>query len=248
MKIYDDNYELATGVEVDELLSELPMDLMKENLKCQIQDPLSTTSNYLNIIIEKYTVLKDNFDDDEVSMQKIKATMEDVFAYVLNLMDDTYELDLDEVYDFDDLLEMTDNLYTFLILHFRSNVSNFFYEFIIENKKNLVDYYEKLGKKKDVTTLNLKKQIKSKDDIIILANLPSITNYIKNLYVEPLEFLNYITDDDNYEGKYVKDLILHNKLTGNFVNNYLNIIFDENDNVLDEIQVEIKIQLFSKTS
>ena len=51
---YDsEQYELITDIEADELLSQLPLDTMRENISEQIADPLYTNINYLDIIFEK---------------------------------------------------------------------------------------------------------------------------------------------------------------------------------------------------
>jgi hypothetical protein len=244
---YDsDQYEITTGVEIDELLSDLPLDLMKENILAQIQSPISTNTNYLDIILDKYRILQDNYEGDLTQIKNITDSVTDFCQYVLKALNDSLGLGINIDYEDIDIINLTDILYTFFIIKYRRNIIKFFYKYIKENKRSLADYYEKMGKKKDVTTTNYKKLLKNKDDVIILSNLPNISSYIKDLYVESIDFIQYTTDDDNYEGRYVKSLIKQGRLTGNFVQNYLDIVFDDSDYILDEIQVDIKMKLLKK--
>jgi hypothetical protein len=105
------------------------------------------------------------------------------------------------------------------------------------------DQYDKMGKKKDVTTMNYKKQLKNRDDVIIMSNLPSIIEFVRGLDTRAEDFISLTTNDNSFEGRYIKYLMDHGLLTGDFVDTYLRIVFDENDYVLDEIQVELRMKL-----
>jgi hypothetical protein len=68
-----------------------------------------------------------------------------------------------------------------------------------------------------------------------------------NLYIEPLDFIKYCCDEELYEGKIIKDMILSGKLLTNFIPTYLSLL-DDYESILDEISIDIKIRLIKKLS
>ena len=244
---YDsDRYELSTGTEIDELLSDLPLDLLRENIKEQIENPLSTTTNYLNTVLEKYELLKNNFSENPDTLSQLNGYMDDFFQFIIDTLNNTLNLGINPNLQHEELYKMSDALYNYFVINYRKNIVKFFYTFIKNNKRLLSDQYEKMGKKKDVTTLNYKKQLKNKDDVIILSNIPSIIDFIRDLNTRAEDFVSLTASDNTFDGRYVKYLMQHGEITGDFVDTYLNIIFDDNDHVLDEIQVDVKMKLLSK--
>jgi hypothetical protein len=248
MFIDDENYEPTTSFEIDTLLAELPFELMKENIKDQIENPLSTNINYIDIIVEKTEILKSQFENDMDTINKINNNLRDFFSFIINKLNDKFILGLivDEEDD-ETVVKTGEVLYNFLILLYKKNVSKFLLKYILKNKKSLIDYFDKKNKKKDVTSISLKKQLKNKDDILIIANLPQVIKYILNLYIEPLDFIKYCCDEELYEGKIIKDMILSGKLLTNFIPTYLSLL-DDYESILDEISIDIKIRLIKKLS
>jgi hypothetical protein len=242
---YDtDQYEVTTGVETDELLAQLPIAIMKENIDEQVDNPLYSNVNYLNSVLEQYYILEEHFEDNPTVLSELTDIIKEFCEYILNKLNDKFDISFNVDEKYDDIISHTDIIYTFFIINYSSNMTNFLYSYINDNKKNLAESYDKLGKKKDVTTMNYKKQFKNKDDVIIAANLPDILNYIKGLYIEPPDFIDYVISDGNYEGAFIKKLIDQGLITGDFVDKYTSVIFDENDNVFDEIVIGIREMLF----
>lgn len=247
MYLDSDNYEISSDLELDSLLSDLPIEVIKESIKEQVADPLSTNINYVNTIVEKCGVLRREFEENEDALKQINDLLEDFFRFLITEIDTKFDLTLDVSDDaVDTLVSIGEILYSFLILRYKKNISKFIYKFIIKNKKFLVEQFEKQSKKKDVTSISLKKQIKNKDDILLISNLPNVIKYIMNLYIEPLDFLKYACDDEYYEGSILKQMILSGKLVGNFVTEYLNLIVYDNDDILDEVQTDVKLKLLKK--
>lgn len=243
--IDNDEYELSTDLEIDTLLADLPLDLIKENIKEQINDPLSTSIDYVNVITEKCDLIKEQFEDPEIH-QTIKNNLRNFFQFVLDELEKRFGFILDLDDEEDEIIALGEAMYNFFILRYRKNISRFIYKFIIKNKKSLADHFESIGKRKDVTSISLKKQIKNKDDILIISNLPNVIKYILSLEVEPLDFLKYAADDEIYEATMIKKFITEGKIAGNFVNDYLNLIKDEYDEILDEIQTDVKLKIIKK--
>jgi len=228
------------------LLADLPFDLLKENLRYQIKDPLATNVNYIENAIDKFRVLRETYSENADAIRNINSLTVNFFAFIIKQIDEQFDLDIDvDFSDVQETVEVGEALYNFLILRYKKNITKFIYRFIKKNKKRLVEEFEGQYKKKDVTSISLKKKIKNKDDVLIISNLPSIIKYIMNLEIEPLDFIEYATKSELYEGNYLSNMILQGKLIGNFVHEYVNLINEDYDYILDEIQTDVKMKLMN---
>ena len=74
MAFLDQEFELIRDNEMEEIIADLPIPLVLENIKEQIEDPLSSKVDNLETILEKYDYIMDNFDDEEqLSLLKNKV-------------------------------------------------------------------------------------------------------------------------------------------------------------------------------
>jgi hypothetical protein len=243
----EEEYDLCSDTEIDMLLVDLPFDLIKENLRYQINNPLATNVNYIENVIDKFRVLKEQYGDNDDAVRNINSLIVNFFGFIIQEIDSKFDLSIEVDYnDVQETMEAGEVLYNFLILRYKKNITKFIYKFITKNKKRLVEEFQGQYKKKDVTSNSLKKKIKNKDDVLILSNLPSIIKYIMNLDIEPQDFLSYATNDELYEGTYLNNMILQGRLLGNFVEEYVNLINEDYDYVLDEIQTDVKMKLMKK--
>lgn len=245
--IQNDFVETRTDFEIDILLSELPFDVIKESIKEQIEDPLSTNVDFLNSIYEKCSLYREEFSDDGDSIRQLYEAQSDFAVFVIREIDKKFNLSvsISEMMSVDDVVEMSVVLYNYFILRYRKNITKFVSKFIRFNKKSIVDKYENLNKK-DVTTLALKKNIKNKDDLTIITNLPSIIKYIFSLDIDPSEFIMYSTNSDSYEATYIINLMQEGTLAGDFVDRYTRLCFYDHDYLIDEIHTDIKMKLLKK--
>lgn len=243
--INDEEYELCSDTEIDLLLVDLPIDLIKEQLKAQINNPLYTNVNYVETVVDKFRLLSEEYGDNEDAIKNINNFISDFFLFIIKKIDERFGLDIEvDESCLQEVMETGLVLYNYLILRYKKNITKFLYKFIMKNKKRLVEEFEGY-KKKDVTSISLKKKIKNKDDVLILSNLPYIIKYILDLDIEPLDFLNYSSGNDHYEGLYISNLIEEGNLTGNFVDKYLEVIKQDID-VLDEVLADVKLKILKK--
>lgn len=243
----DEEYELTSNMEIDMLLVDLPMELIQESIRYQINNPLSTNVNYVETIVDKVRVLKEQYDGNEEALFNINKIIQDFFGFLIEEISKRFNisLHLNET-EIDELMEIGIVMYDFLIIRYKKNITKFIYKFIVKNKKVLVVEFGKQGKRKDVTTNSLKKKTKNKDDVLILSNLPSIIKYTINLELDATEFIDYACNDENYEGNYLKNLFLSTQMVGNFVQPYLELLEDEGEYVLDEVQTDVRMKLLKK--
>lgn len=242
-------YEPSTSYEVESLLAELPFDLIKESILEQIEDPVNTTVNYVDVILDKCELYKEEFGENEELINELNQKLTEFFAFIMNKINDKFDLGLDvnDIASRTDAVDIGESIYKYFILRYTKNIIRFFTKYIFENKKSISSHYvDNTSQKKDVSTLAYKKQIKNIDDLCIITNLPSIIKYIINLDIESIDFLQLSAPSDNYDASVVKELINSGKLIGDFYNNYLNICIDSHDYIMDELQTDIRIRIMKK--
>lgn len=245
----NDKYELATSMETESLLAELPFDLLKESIREQIADPVSTTTNYIDIIIDKCSIYKDQFEDDENLVNEIDQNLSEFFTFILQEIDAKFELGLDIGYiDNRSIVEVGSALYKYFILRYSKNITKFITKFIFKHKKMFHSEFSGDKNDKDVSTLAYKKQLKNPEDLCIIAHLSDIIKYIVSLDIEPLEFIELTTNDDNYEASIIRQLINSGAIIGNFTQPYLDLCFDSHEYIIDSLHTDIRLKIFDKIS
>lgn len=244
---YDnDNYEVTTSTEVENFLAELPFDLLKASIVDQIKDPVSTNINYVEIILEKCNIYREQYDDEE-TIARIDNALIEFFTFVVDNINTRFDLgiDVDDMASTRDIIEFGEVLYEYFIIRYVKNISKFITTYIMKHKKELTAYYSDKNKK-DVTSLTFKKQLKDNHDLTIIVNLPSIINYIISLDIDPLEFVSLSAGQNNCNALVIKGLIIANRMVGNFVRSYIDLSVDEHDYLIDEIQTDIRVRIIKK--
>lgn len=251
MSLYfdSDNYELATSIETETLLADLPFNLIKESIKEQIKDPVTSRTNYIDVIVDKCMVYKEQFSTDEDLIREIDENLSDFFVFIMTEINNKFDLglDIDEIAGYSNIVEIGSALYKYFIIRYRKNITKFFTKFIFQNKKRFLEFYNNKGEK-DVSTLAYKKQLKNSEDLCIIVHLPDIIKYIISLDVDPMEFINLTAKEDNYEAYIVRGLIKSNKLIGSFVTPYINLCVDSHDYLIDSLQTDIRMKILDKIS
>lgn len=245
-------FETATEYMFDSdlhmLLADLPTDLIKENIRDQIENPLSTTVNFTETVIDKIRELENIYGDNDEVMRNVHNECISFFSFIIEQISERFELGIDSSYftDFNQIKNIGLALYNFFILNYKENITNFFYYYIIKNKKAIVSQFESYLKKKDVTTNSTKKKIKNREDVLIVSNLPNVINYIANLEIEPVDFILYASNISDFEINSIISLIELDHMSGGFVYDYINLVIDDYDYILDEIMTDIKLRLVTK--
>lgn len=245
--MFEDNYEPISTTEADDMLADLPFDLIKASIEEQIEDPMSNNTNYIQHIIDKCDVCKDVFENNEDAIATIDNALHEFFVDIIKAIDERFgmSIDLNEIAGSHDLNEIAVVLYEFFILRYRKNIYKYIKHYIKRHKESLVDYYS--GKStRDVTTLSNKNVVKDPDDLVIIANLPSIINYIVGLDITTFDFVDLCAGKSNYNARVIKGLIAANQIIGNFVTPYISVSLDEHDYLIDEILTDIRVSIANK--
>ena len=63
--IMNEDYEILNTIDLDMLLSDLPIDLIKENIRYQVDNPLGVASDYSTIVMDKCNTILKEYDQME---------------------------------------------------------------------------------------------------------------------------------------------------------------------------------------
>lgn len=246
---YDkDEFQLSSNVELNEILTELPFDLIKESILEQINDPISSRTNYIDVILDKVRVFEAQYDEDEELLEELHEQINNFMLSIIHAIDDKFNLliDYNEIAS-GNIIEIGECIYNYFVVRYVKNITRFITKYIFKNKKSISQSYGDAAKK-DVSTLAFKKQIKNNDDLCIITNLPLIIKDIINTNLNSYEFISLSAGSSNYDASVVKGLIESFRLNGDFFRPYISICVDDHDYIIDELQTEIRIKILNKIS
>ena len=234
-----------TDLEDELFLSEVPIELLQESIESQFKDPLEyRKKDYVQSFITKYEFSRDNMLEDDVTMLEISR--DKFLAFIEKMFYDYLSIGFNEIEDMseDDQNELVHLTYRFFIKNMKRNFVNVVINYIDENKVDIAGKYEK---KKDVTSLTFKTEIDDDDYIVVLSNLGEIVNDI----FEELKNINDIdkffdlcqSDEVSLELEFVKHAYDNMKLTGNFIDHYINMI---DTDFLTEIHSKVRNKILKK--
>ena len=243
--IDNEQFENITGLDTYSLLQEMSVEVLEESLRRQIPDPLSTRVNFLSNIEDIYNFYEKQHDD---------SIRDDILEVVDRLINETSRL-ISETYNFSLDIETLDSradrvngvvdMYRFLILRYKKNISNYIFNYIIKNRKSLAEEFASVAKKKDVTIINTKKKIRNKEGIIIISNLTAVIKYILSLHCEVDTFIE-LSASNYYESEQVRNLWEQGYIQGSFVRKYFDLMIDEYDDVIVEVFEDVKMKIIER--
>lgn len=240
MYVYE--YE-PTPADAEIFLSDEPVNLLKEQLRTQFQNPLSRRFDYVGSFIEKFrqSVLAIETDDEENDLDRIH---DDFMGFMLSLFEEKLDIAFPDFEDksYEDQEELVHMTYRFFIINVKHNFSSFCSHHIEDNRKQIVD---SIPKKKDVTYLNLKKDGIDTEDNIIISNLYEILNQV--IFTEDHDVDTFINNSDwrepRLETDMVKDWFDEFQVVGNFYPKY-KMMLDEA--FVKEIECKVRNRMLKK--
>lgn len=213
-----------TPSDTEIFLSREPVNLTEEHIRNQFREPGALRFDYVGAFIQnyRYSVLQIETDDDESELEVLN---DDFIRFMLNIFEKYLgigfpDFDTKSYEEQHDLLHMT---YRYFIINIKHNFSSFCLNYIFDNKRELA---ERQPKKKDVTTLNLKKDMIDPEDIAIISNLYEIVDEI--IFQMDHDIDDFIANSDWKEPRLETDMIQENfdnfVITGNFYKNYARMV------------------------
>ena len=164
--------DMINVFDVERVLGDLPIDIIKENIKSQINDPLSFMSNQCEQVYDTFDEAMNEFGHIDEYKNEITELKDDFSTFLINEVNNKFDLgiDLDNLEDYE-VHEIAKNCYEFFIINLNDVITRFILNYIYANKSMISKSFNEEYKRKDVTTTNMKKLTKNKDDVIILSNI-----------------------------------------------------------------------------
>lgn len=188
------NEDIASITEIEEFLADAPIELLLENIRSQVSSTYCSV-NYVNVYSDKLDLIEEQLEDDSDIVRLVNDQRNSFFSKLIDIIDENFNVRA--VIDYDDpkyTEAVATELYEFFIVDIRKNLSRFFYNFIQENKKRIVEDLDISKPKKDVITTSVKKNLKG-NDIKIISNIYEVIDYISNLEIENDVFLEMCQSD-----------------------------------------------------
>jgi hypothetical protein len=240
--IRDNDY--INGFDIERILGDLPIDIIKENIKSQIDDPLIFTTNHCDQVYETLDEAMDEIGHIDEHRNELIELRDDFNSFLITELDSRFMLgvDLDNLQSYE-IEDIGKHSYEFFVVNLKENMTNFLMNYICLNKSYLASLFTDEYKRKDVTTSNMKKLTKNKDDVVILANIISVIYHILDLEVDPDDFMELAVEPGEYSGEMVKEYVRSFKIANNFVYSLFNEIKYTHNDVIDEFASEICLLL-----
>lgn len=240
----DDDY--INGFDIERILGDLPLDIIKENIKSQIDDPLTFMTNHCDQVYETLDEAMDEIGHIDEYRYEINEIRDNFNSFLVTELDARFSLgiDLDNLQTYE-MEEIGKYSYEFFVVDLKRNITNFLMNYICLNKSYLASLFTDEYKRKDVTTTNMKKLTKNKDDVVILANIISVIYNILELELDPEDFMELAVEPGDYAGEAVKEYVRSFKIANNFVYNLFNEVKYIHNDIIDEFASEIGFLLQS---
>ena len=224
----------------DELfLTDVPLNVIENSLSTQFDDPLEYRKNdYVQSFITKYNFSRENYREED--LMDLDSIRDEFVSFMLEKFDTYFNVGF---VDFDSLDEEHQHeaihlIYRFFIKNIKKNFVNITWNYIQKRKKEIQEIVEK---KKDVTTAAFKQEINNEYDIQVLSNMSKIIDYVFaqiRLSDDVDIFFKWCQGDDYIlELEYIKMMYSKMKVTGNFIDKYIDMI---DDDFKSEIQSKIR--------
>ena len=174
--------------------------------------------------------------------EEIYEIRDDFNTFLIMELDRRFGLgvDLDNLQDYE-VEEVAKTCYEFFVVNLRETITRFMTNYILVNKSSLSELFNDEYKRKDVTTTNMKRLTKNREDILILSNIISVIYHVLDLEHDPEDFMELAVEPGEYAGETIKEYVHSFKIANNFVFSLMNEVKYIHNDIIDEIASEISI-------
>ena len=236
--------DFINGFDIERILGDLPIDIIKENVKTQIDDPLNFMTNHCDQVYETLDEAMDEIGHIDEYRYELNEMRDDFSSFLILELNNRFGLGIDvdnlQAHELEYIGRAT---YEFFVVNLKDTITNFLMNYIAMNKSELAGLFTDEYKRKDVTTSNMKKLTKNKEDVIVLSNIISIIYHILDLELDPEDFMEWAVEPGEYNGELVKECVRDFRIANNFVYNLFNEIKYSHNDIIDEFASEICLEL-----
>lgn len=236
-------------IESDQFLSEVPMALMEENIKAQFANPMEYRkkdhiTTFLGMYYYSLGEINPEAEDMDAEADNLMMLRDEFYTFMRKIMEQYLGLGFvnfeeKSKSEQDRVIHYT---YRFFISNIKKNFVCLIMNYLDRNRKLYTDQED--VKRKDITTLALRKEEVDPTDIYIIANLYSLIQEILAEEIDVDEFLENCDDEESFlETRFVKEQFDQFELTGNFVPKYIKMISPD---FMSEIETKIRNRILSK--
>jgi hypothetical protein len=127
--------EFINGFDLDRILGDLPIDIIKENIKTQIDDPLIFAMDQCDQFYQTMNEASEEFDHIDEYRYEIQEMKDDFNVFLGNELNNKFNLgiDMENMQSFE-LEGIVKACYQFFILDLKENVTRFITNYILANK------------------------------------------------------------------------------------------------------------------
>ena len=228
------------------LLLKLNDELLIESIDEQINNPMSLyceKTNYLDIFDDRYKYIVERFKDIPDLISQVAEVREDFYGTIFEKICQKFDLELDDITNDNNIFIMTKVLYEFLILYYIDNVKAYVKQYIIRNKRSLV---ERFGGEKKLDLAAMKKSVKNSANAIIITSMYKIIESIcadKEISVKQVLELIVSEDEAEFNNYFMKKYFIEEEvLTSDRFNGIFFSILNPNGDcfmrLVNELQLE----------
>lgn len=188
----------------------------------------------------------DDNDLDETEFEELEDSFRSKFFNIINHIQEAidFELDIHSDIPLEELIDYTYALYTFFFMRKKSLLVNLGIHLIKNNLQSILDnisiYSMDTDYKKNLSYINLQKQVKSDDDHTqIIYFLPSI---LKSIKIEPDQIIEISTDMDR--GEIVNSDVNELFYTSDYTEGTVNFQSSFEDNFTEPLSENSEIYLY----
>ena len=244
MSLFSEYDYSPNDIDSDRFLSDIPVSLMKENIKAQFKDPLENRKkDHISTFISMFNYSKDNYDvyEDE-DLDNTIELKDEFYAYIIELFRIYLGIGFNDFEDLsdDEQNELIHYTYRFFIINIKKNFVCLILNYI---EKHRDEYFDD-DKKRDVTTLTFKREVTDPADVYILSNLATIINEILAEDIDVDDFFDNCDDNDYcLETRFVSKQFDEFRLTGNFVRKYIEML---DKDFISSIESKVRNRILKK--
>ena len=242
------DYVISSEREVSELLSEVPLSLLKENITAQVINPGETNVDNLTVVFEKFDSIANEIDNDQDDLREINELRLETALFVIHEIMERFSIGVDiNEHNITECIDLANSMYRSLILDYKLNLEKFFYSYVLTNKERLISQLG-LADNKNMDFLTAAHKRVSPEGIDNVRLLSSLARIFKNVYdlvdeIEVTDFLQYAEFNVTEEGEQIVQMYDDYTMIGNFVPVYMNILTSENSYLQQEITSSVTVDL-----
>lgn len=241
---HDNDFEVL-GDSVIEVspLKDLSQELLDEFISIQIKEPFEMRTNFVENFTDEVDLLAINNGDDEDYVKQIRDEANEFYLTIIHKIEDQFRLDIDpdviDALDRHGIQNVCEALYEFFTVNYTKNVAKYLARVTLGNVDVILDELANNEKAKDVSTMALKQKVDDEVFATLLANINLVVSIAKDINIEPIDMMQYF-NQDNFDVSVIRYCIEEHVINGNFRKQFLDLIFDnDQDYVYDGIVADV---------